>query len=251
MIAKAAQLAAQMDQLHEYEREPVDKSKLQGAAQFAGLYAGEHVAATEFVIGPFFVLHGVSAADFLWGLLVGNVLAVLSWTLICAPIATRTRLTLYWYLRKIAGPGLTVFYNVVNALLYCVLAGAMISVSASAVGISFGIAPPGAADLLPPNVGWAVLALLIGALFTLLAVLGFVTLSKFATVCAPWLFPIFIAGAVAMLPALGVKPDLSNFWEVAETKIWTGVPSAGYTKFDFWHVVFFAWFANLAMHIGL
>ncbi|MBL8212669.1 MAG: hypothetical protein JNK87_18285, partial [Bryobacterales bacterium] len=55
----------------------------------------------------------------------------------------------------------------------------------------------------------------------------------------------------AMLPALGVKPDLSNFWEVAETKIWTGVPSAGYTKFDFWHVVFFAWFANLAMHIGL
>ena len=45
---------------------------------------------------------------------------------VCAPIATRTRLTLYWYLRKIAGPGLTLVYNLANALLYCILAGAMI-----------------------------------------------------------------------------------------------------------------------------
>jgi len=39
------------------------------------------------------------------GLLLGNLMAVLSWTLVCAPIAARTRLTLYWYLRRIAGPG--------------------------------------------------------------------------------------------------------------------------------------------------
>ena len=76
------------------------------------------------------------------GLLFGNLLAVLSWTFICAPIAVRTRLTLYWYLRKIAGPGLTSIYNVANAMLYCILAGAMIAVSATAVGLAFGLKTP-------------------------------------------------------------------------------------------------------------
>ena len=51
-----------------------------------------------------------------------------------------------------------------------------------------------------------------------MAILGFEKLSKFAAVCSPWLFPIFIAGAVAMLPQLGVKPDFSNLWEIAETQ---------------------------------
>ncbi len=66
---------------------------------------------------------------------------MLSWTLICAPIAVRTRLTLYWYLRKIAGPGVTAVYNVLNAFLFCILSGTMITVSASAIRIPFGIAP--------------------------------------------------------------------------------------------------------------
>ena len=124
-----ARVASRMDRLYEFDREPVAPEKLQSGWQFAGLFAGEHVAATEFVIGAFFVLHGVRAADLVAGLLVGNTLAVLSWTLVCAPIAVRTRLTLYWHLRRIAGPGLSLLYNVANALLYCVLAGAMISVS--------------------------------------------------------------------------------------------------------------------------
>ena len=107
MTKSLSRLVAQMDSLYEYDREPVAEHKLQSGWQFAGLFAGEHVAATEFVIGPFFVLHGVTAKDLILGLLIGNILAVLSWTFICAPIAVRTRLTLYWYLRKIAGPGLT------------------------------------------------------------------------------------------------------------------------------------------------
>src|SRR5690606_20314231 len=129
MAAAGSSLTQQMDQLYEFEREPVTEDKLKPGRYFAGLFAGEHVAATEFVIGAFFVLHGVTMSDLLIGLLVGNLLAVLSWTFICAPIATRTRLTLYWYLRKIAGPGMTAIYNVANAVLYCVLAGAMISKS--------------------------------------------------------------------------------------------------------------------------
>src|SRR5512136_2512111 len=124
MPQRWTRLAAAMDRLYEFDREPVSPDKLQSGGKFAGLFAGEHVAATEFVIGAFFVLHGVRLIDLLIGLGLGNLLAVLSWTFICAPIATRTRLTLYWYLRKIAGPGLTLVYNLANALLYCILAGA-------------------------------------------------------------------------------------------------------------------------------
>lgn len=251
MTKSLSRLVAQMDNLYEYDREPVAIHKLQSGWQFAGLFAGEHVAATEFVIGPFFVLHGVTARDLILGLLIGNILAVLSWTFICAPIAVRTRLTLYWYLRKIAGPGLTIIYNVAVALLYCILAGAMISVSATAVSSMIGLPTPGLTDVLPSSATWALLTILIGIVFTALAILGFEKLSKFASVCSPWLFPIFIAGAVAMLPQLGVKEDFSNLWEIAETRIWTGVPTPGQEAFHFWHVVFFAWFANLAMHIGL
>ena len=70
--------------------------------------------------------------------------------------------------------------------------------------------------------------------------------------CSPWIFVAFLAGAVAMLPRLGVHSDLSNFWEIAtDRRIWTGVPNEGQEKFTFWHVVFFAWFCNAALHFGL
>jgi cytosine permease len=244
-------VAARMDKLYEFDREPVSAEKLQSGAKFAGLFAGEHVAATEFVIGAFFVLHGVTAKDLLLGLAVGNLLAVLSWTFICAPIAVRTRLTLYWYLRKIAGPGVTYLYNIANAILYCILAGAMIAVAATAVGLAFGIRIPSLSALLPPSVGWVALTFIIGGLFTTLAILGFEKLSRFAQVCSPWIFLIFIAGAVAMFSRLGVQKNLANLWDVATTKIWNGVPAPGQEKFALSHVLFFAWFCNLAMHISL
>ena len=206
---KMDSLAKRADQLYEYDREPVAESELKSGRYFAGLFAGEHVAATEFVIGAFFVLHGITLFDLVVGLLVGNLLAVLSWTFICAPIATRTRLTLYWYLRKIAGPGLTAFYNVLNAVLYCILAGAMIAVAATAVGLGFGLKTPALTDVFPNSVSWVFIALAIGGVITLLAILGFERLSRFAGICAPWIFVVFIAGAIASLPRLGVEPDLS------------------------------------------
>lgn len=63
----------------EYEREPVPSSKLKSWKSFLGMYAGEHAAGTEFMIGPLFLAAGVSAFDLIIGLLLGNLLAVLSW----------------------------------------------------------------------------------------------------------------------------------------------------------------------------
>jgi cytosine permease len=251
MPSKLSGVAAQMDRLYEFDREPVSEEKLHGPRRFAALFAGEHVAATEFVIGAFFVLHGVSAKDVVGGLLLGNLLAVLSWTFLCAPIAVRTRLTLYWYLRRIAGPGMTMLYNLANAVFFCIIAGAMVSVASTAAGLLFGIPVPELTDVYPSSLSWAALTFSIGVVFTLLAILGFEKLSDFATICSPWIFVVFIAGAVATLPRLGVLPDLSNFWEVAQTRIWTGVPAAGQERYEFGQIVFFAWFCNLAMHVGL
>jgi cytosine/uracil/thiamine/allantoin permease len=92
--------AKKLDALYEYDREPITEDKLQAPWKFIALFAGEHVAATEFVIGPMFVIHGVSALDLIIGLLIGNLLAVGSWAFICGSIATKTRLTLYWFLRR-------------------------------------------------------------------------------------------------------------------------------------------------------
>ena len=45
---------------NEFERTPVPDSQLKSAKSFLGMYAGEHTAGTEFVIGPLFVAHGVT-----------------------------------------------------------------------------------------------------------------------------------------------------------------------------------------------
>ena len=146
----------QLNSVEEFERIPVPKEKWKGWGSFIGMYAGEHTAGTEFVIGPLFVAHGVTAGDLLFGLLLGNLLAVLSWAFLCAPIATKTRLTLYFYLEKICGSKLTTVYNIVNAVMFCFLAGAMIAVSATAVGIPFNLSMPSLNDWLPNSFGWII-----------------------------------------------------------------------------------------------
>jgi len=245
-----------LDRLYEFDREPVRADRLCGAAYFAGAYAGEHVAATEFVIGALFVTWGARVGDIIVGLAVGNLLAVLSWALVCAPIATDTRLTLYWYLRKIGGPLLTVIYNVLNALLFCVLAGCMITVSASAVRIPFGIPPQ--TQWYPTDARFVVTVCIVGAVVVWLAIAGFRRLAAFATVCSPWMLLMFVAGALVMLPPLGHAAGIGDvrsfaqFWELGEQAIWTGrTPDGRPPLIGFWHVAAFAWICNLAMHMGL
>jgi hypothetical protein len=48
-------LIERVDKLYEFEREPVSEDKLERAKHFAAVFAGEHVAGTEFVIGAAFV----------------------------------------------------------------------------------------------------------------------------------------------------------------------------------------------------
>jgi cytosine permease len=250
VMAKANTLTEKLDALYEFDREPVSEKKLQGRANFMGLYAGEHVAGTEFIIGPLFLTHGVTAMDMFLGLFIGNLLAVLSWAFVCAPIAVSTRLNMYWQARKIAGPGVTFVYNIVNALMFCFLAGSMISVAATAIGLPFGMAMPKLTDMYPNSIQWVVVVFLVGSVVTVLAILGFEKISEFGKIAAPWMFLVFVAAAIAVLPILGVQSP-GDFWRVANEKIWTGVPMAGQSQFTIWHVIFFSWFANLAMHLGM
>lgn len=239
-----------LDAVNEFERTPIPDEKLKGAGSFWGMYAGEHTAGTEFVLGPLFVAHGVAAGDLIFGLLVGNIMAVLSWAFVCAPIAVRSRLTLYYQLEKVCGPRLTQVYNLVNALMFCFLAGSMIAVSATAVGIPFALSMPSLTDFYPNSAGWIVAVLAVGAVTTVVAMFGYTQVAHFAKFAAPWMILVFIAAAVAVLPDLGIS-SFSDFWPTAKEKIWTGTPLAGQSQFTFWHVMFFAWFCNLAMHIGM
>ena len=236
---------------NEYEREPVPARALLGFKSFIGQYAGEHTAGTELMIGPLFVAAGVSAFDLIVGLLVGNLLAVLSWTFLTAPIATRARLTLYYQLEKICGRNLVTLYNLANGVMFCFLAGAMITVNATAAGVWFDFRMPGLNDLYPNSVGWVVAALVMGLLVTIVAAWGYRFVARVANVAAPWMVLVFLAFGLVGLRQLGVT-SVGQFWADASTVIWKGgTPLPGQVKFTFWHVMFFAWFCNMAVHIGM
>jgi NCS1 family nucleobase:cation symporter-1 len=233
-----------LDKLYEFEQEPVSVDKLQPGRYFAATYAGEHVAGTEFVIGALFVSWGATAKDIFLGLLLGNLMAVLTWAFFCAPIAVQTRLTLYWYLRRIAGPVTTTIYNILNAILFCILAGCMITVSASAIRIPFGI--PEQTNWYPSDVRFILIVLVVGAVVVTLAILGFKRLAQFAEVCSPWMLLMFVVGAVVMLPGLSERvlgrpiANWHDFWEISNKSIWTGVRPDGGVPIGLWHIAAFA-----------
>jgi len=241
----------------EYERQPVPGKALLGFKSFIGMYAGEHCAGTELMIGPLFVAAGVSAFDVVVGLIVGNALAVLSWMLLCAPIATRARLTLYYQLEKICGRNLVTLYNLANGVMFCFLAGAMITVSATAVGVWVRFPMPGLNDFYPNSVGWVLAVAGVGVLISLVAAFGYQMVARVANIAAPWMVLVFLAfGVVALRQFIDVSGEeiqsAGDLWRLASTEIWRGgAPLPGQTKFTFWHVTFFAWFCNMAMHIGM
>ncbi|MGC8744034.1 MAG: purine-cytosine permease family protein [Verrucomicrobiia bacterium] len=238
-------------QVAEYEREKVPEQARLGIKSFLGQYAGEHIAGTELMIGPLFVVHGVSAKDVIFGLLVGNLLAVLSWTFMTAPIATRVRLTLYYHLEKICGRSLVTIYDIANGAMFTLLAGAMIAVSTTALGVWLNLSMPGLYDRYPNSIGWVLGVALVGALFSIIAAYGYKSLAKFANIAAPWMILIFLAFGIIGLRLLGMK-SFGDFWQIAQTVVWKGAdPLPGQSKFTFWHVMFFAWFCNMAWHIGM
>lgn len=231
----------------EFERTPVPQSKLKSWKSFLGMYAGEHAAGTEFMIGPLFLTAGVSAFDLIVGLLIGNLLAVLSWRFLTAEIAVKNRLTLYYQLEKICGKKLVIGYNLANGILFCFLAGAMITVSATAVGIPFDMEMPKLTDTTPNGMTWVIIVLLIGAVISLIASKGYDTVSKAANWMSPVIVLAFVACGIVALNQLGVK-SFTDFWN-----IWGegSEPFPGQLKYTFWHVVIWSWFANAAMHVGM
>lgn len=231
----------------EFERQPVPQSRLQSWKAFLGMYAGEHAAGTEFVIGPLFLTTGVSAFDLIIGLLIGNLLAVLSWRFLTAEIGTKFRYTLYFHLEKICGTRLVTAYNLANGILFCFLAGAMITVSATAVGIPFDMEMPKLTDTTPNSLTWVIVVLAIGAVISLIAARGYNTVAKAANWMSPIIVLAFVACGVVALIQLDVN-SFSDFWN-----IWGegSEPFPGQIKYTFWHVVLWSWFANAAMHIGM
>jgi purine-cytosine permease-like protein len=231
----------------EFERQPVPQSQWKSWKSFLGMYAGEHAAGTEFVIGPLFLTTGVSAFDLIVGLLVGNFLAVLSWRFLTAEIATKYRLTLYYQLEKICGKNLVIFYNLANGILFCFLAGAMITVSATAVGVPFDMEMPKLTDTLPNSATYVVIVLAVGAVISIIAARGYSSVAKAANWMAPFIVLAFLACGVVALRQLEVS-SFQEFWA-----IWGSgsEPFPGQIQYTFWHVVIWSWFCNAAMHIGM
>ena len=231
----------------EFERVPVPPSHFKNWKSFLGMYAGEHAAGTEFVIGPLFLTAGVSAFDLIIGLLIGNFMAVLSWRYLTAAISVKERYTLYYKLEKICGKNLVTFYNVANGVLFCFLAGSMITVSATAVGIPFDMEMPKLTDTMPNSFTWVIIVVIIGVIISLVAARGYDAVSKAANLMSPFIVIAFVAAGIIAVRQLGVG-TFQEFWNV-----WGdgSEPFPGQIKYTFWHVVLWSWFCNAAMHIGM
>lgn len=234
----------------EFEKGQVPPSHQLGSNRFWGMYAGEHAAGTELMIGPLFLLHGVGLLDIIYGLLFGNFLAVLSWRYLCAPIATQARYTLYRHLEFIAGSQLVRFYNLANGVLFCFLAGAMITVSATAIGIPFSMTMPSFSDFYPSTLDYVLVVLGVGLVISLVASFGYEALARFANVAAPWMVLVFLACGIIAFTQLGVSSwsEMQQVWNESILVAQAGEQNA---SMGFWTVVLFAWFCNAAMHIGM
>ena len=233
--------------ISEFEREVVPENKLKSWKSFLGMYAGEHAAGTEFMIGPLFLTVGVSAFDLLAGLLLGNLMAVLSWRFITANIAVKERFTLYFKLEKISGKKLVRFYNVANGILFCFLAGSMITVSATAIGVPTGMEMPKLTDVMPNSITWVIVVVLIGGLTTWIASKGYGMVSQAANWMSPIIVIAFLACGIVAASQLGIN-SFSDF-----IAVWGegSEPFPGQIKYTFWHVFLWSWFCNAAMHIGM
>ncbi|MGB6220326.1 purine-cytosine permease family protein [Haloferula sp.] len=237
----------QKESTNEYERTPVPDKALKGPGKFWGMYAGEHTAGTEFMIGPLFLAAGASIQNLVVGLLLGNILATLTWRFLVTPIAIRKRLTLYYQLERIAGGNAVKLYNFVNGLLFCFLAGAMVTVSASAVGVPFGITfdvPENWYELSTP--AFTIIVLIVGAVIAAIACRGYETVARVANIAAPWMIIVF--AACGLVSYAQMSSGTPYTWDDAIAFI---QDKNGADDFGFWKIVVFAWLCNGAMHFGM
>lgn len=237
------------------EDRPISKKNISGLGNFFGIYGGEHIAATEFVIGATLVTWGVKATDIFIGLFIGNILATLTYALICAPIGADTRVTLYSYLKKVMGPYMQKVYNFVWGLASIAMAASMLTVSASAVREIFGIRLQ--TQWYPTDIKFILVVIVLGIIVTLVAANGFEAVAKFSSVCVPWMIIIFAAGIFVVVPELieitkgSPVHSFGDFMNLLNTSVWNGEVIPGGQKLGIIHVIGFAWMCNLAYHGGL
>ena len=99
--------------------------------------------------------------------------------------------------------------------------------------------------------------LICGGLIAIVAAYGYKTVAKFANIASPWMVLVFlvfgIVGLKQFIDVTGTEVNsLGDLWKLANQSIWKGgAPQEGQVKFTIWHVTFFAWFCNMAMHIGM
>jgi hypothetical protein len=91
----------------------------------------------------------------------------------------------------------------------------------------------------------------------LAAACGYKFLARFANIAAPWMIVVFLTFGIIALARFrtlaGVETaPAGDLWRLAQTVIWKGGdPFPGQVKFMLWHVLFFAWFCNMAWHVGM
>jgi purine-cytosine permease-like protein len=145
-------------------------------------------------------------------------------------------------MEKIAGKHLVKIYNLANGVLFCFLAGSMITVSATAVGPFFpAMKMPTFDSTMPTGLGWIVACICIGMAMTFVAMKGYGVVAKVGNYSAPWMLLIFIACALVTLGRL----ETFDIWELLTPPVGTA------EKISFWGIVFFSWFCNAAMHLGM
>lgn len=237
------------------EERPIPQKALSGIGNFFALYGGEHIAATEFVIGALLVTWGAGAAKTFLGLIIGNILATFTFAFLTAPIAVDTHLSLYAYLRKAAGPYFQKVYNALWGVTSVAWAATMICISASALRECFGF--PIQTHWYPTSVGLVVATIVLGAVVTVVSSCGFRSVARFSALCAPWMVVVFFCGALASLPQLYAATGcehisgLESFLDLADKYIFSGNLPAGEKPLTMWHVAGFAWMCNLVYHGGL
>ena len=237
------------------EERPVPRTRLARLGSFLGIYGGEHIAATEFVIGALLVTWGVRATELLLGLLVGNFLATLMYAWVCAPIAVDTRLSLFAYLRKATGPWFQKAYSAAWGLTSICYAATMTAIAATSLRQAVGF--PIQTAWYPTSAGCVALTLAFVAVTTFVAAYGFAGVARFSAICAPWMITCFFCGACVALPLLtaatgfGPVSGPGGLLRLFNEHIFTGVAPEGGQHLSFWHVAAFAWMCNFAYHGGL
>ena len=238
------------------EQLPAGRHETHGPGHFAGLYAAENVAGTEFIFGATFVILGASIVDVLIGLAIGNLLAVLTFRFVAAPIGVGTRMSVYTYLSRIAGGSTSKVFNALNAFLFAIISAAMITVSATAFRILLDF--PAQTEAYPTSVSFIVLAVAFGSVAVLVAAFGFNALAEFASICAPWLILMFAVGGLVLLPAISqsatgstVVGGWAGFIDIGGSDIFTGTTPDGAAGISLLGIIGYSWGANSFAHSGM